>query len=135
MKIDLRWDYNNVRIKKGDEWKVVFIISEGLLEPTVMFFDLTNSLATFQAMINELLINLINIGKIAVFINNVMVGMETEEEHNELVEEILRRMEENNLYIKLEKHKWNIRKVRFLEVVIGLKEIKMKEEKVKTVLD
>jgi len=46
-KIDLRWGYNNVRIKEGDEWKAVFTTLEGSFEPTVMFFRLTNSPATF----------------------------------------------------------------------------------------
>ena len=50
MKLDLRWEYNNVRIKEGDEWKVAFMTLEGFFEPTVMFFCLTNSLATFQVM-------------------------------------------------------------------------------------
>ncbi len=54
-KIDLRWGYNNVKIKEGDEWKVVFTIPERSFEPIVMFFRLTNSLAMFQAMMNELL--------------------------------------------------------------------------------
>ena len=65
-KMNLRWGYNNVRIKEGDEWKAVFIISKGSFEPTVMFFGLTNSLATFQAIINKLLRDLINIGKVGV---------------------------------------------------------------------
>ena len=59
-KIDLRWGYNNVRIKEGDEWKAAFTILEGSFEPMVMFFRLTNSPATFQAMMNELLQDLIN---------------------------------------------------------------------------
>jgi len=46
-KIDLRWGYNNVRIKEGNEWKVAFSMPEGLFEPMVMFFGLTNSPATF----------------------------------------------------------------------------------------
>jgi len=46
-KMDLRWDYNNVRIKEGDEWKVVFTTPEELFEPTVIFFRLTNLLAIF----------------------------------------------------------------------------------------
>jgi len=54
-KLDLRWDYNNVQIKKGDEWKVAFMTPEGSFEPTVMFFRLTNSLAMFQTMMNEIL--------------------------------------------------------------------------------
>jgi len=47
MKMNLRWGYNNVRIKKEDEWKVVFSMLEGSFEPTVMFFGLTNLPATF----------------------------------------------------------------------------------------
>ena len=92
-------------------------------------------LATFQAIINKLLRDLINIGKVGSFINKIMVGIETEERHDELVVEILKRLEENNLYIKLEKCKWKVREVDFLEVVLELERIKMEEVKVKAVLD
>ena len=102
-KMDLRWDYNNVRIKEEDEWKVAFTTLEGSFEPMVMFFGLTNSLAMFQAMMNELLRDLINTRKVAAFIDDVIIGMETEEGHNEIVAEVIRRLEENDLYVKLEK--------------------------------
>ena len=105
MKIDLRWGYNNVRIKKGDKWKAVFMTLEGSFEPTVMFFGLTNLPATFQAIMNKLLGDLINTGKVAVFIDNVIIVTETEEGHDEIVVEVIRRLEENDLYIKLEKCK------------------------------
>jgi len=105
IKMDLRWGYNNVRIKKGDEWKTTFMISEGSFEPTVMFFGLTNSLATFQTMMNKLLRDLINTGKVGVFIDDVIVGTESEEGYDELVVEIVERLEENSLYMKLEKCK------------------------------
>ena len=105
MKMDLRWVYNNIRIKEGDEWKAVFTTPEGLFEPTVMFLGLTNSPAMFQTMMNELLRDLTNMGKVAVFIDDVIVGMETEEGHDELVEEVIKRLEENDLYVKLEKCK------------------------------
>ena len=104
-KIDLRWGYNNVRIKKRDEWKAAFIIPEESFEPMVIFFKLTNSPAIFQAMINELLRYLINIGKVAVFIDDVIIGAETEEGHDEIVAEVIRRLEENDLYVKPEKCK------------------------------
>ena len=126
IKMNLRWGYNNVRIKKGDEWKAVFMMLEGLFEPMVMFFGLTNSLATFQAMINELLRDLINTGKVATFIDNVIVGTEMEEGHNKLVVEVIRKLEANNLYVKLEKCKQKVREVEFLGVVIGLEGIKMR---------
>jgi len=102
-KMDLRWGYNNVRIKEGDEWKAAFTTPEGLFEPTVMFFGLTNSPATFQAMMNELLRDLNNTEKVAAFIDNVIVGTEAEEGHDKLVVEVIKKLEENDLYVKLEK--------------------------------
>jgi len=98
MKINLWWDFNNIRIKEGDEWKGAFIIHIGLFEPTVMFFRMTNSLAIFQTIINEILRDLINKGKVTAFIDDVLIGTETEEGHNEIMEEVLRRLEKNDLY-------------------------------------
>ena len=134
-KMDLRWGYNNVRIKEGDEWKAAFTMLEGSFKPTVMFFGLTNSPATFQAMMNELLRDLINTGKVAAFIDDVIIGTETEEEHDKIVAEVIRRLEENDLYVKLEKCRWKVREVGFLGVVIGLEGIKMEKEKMKGVLE
>jgi len=134
-KMDLRWGYNNVRIKEGDEWKAMFMMPEGLFEPTVMFFGLTNSPATFQAMMNELLRDLINTGKVVAFIDDVIIRTETEKGHDELVAEVIRRLEENDLYVKLGKCRWKVREVEFLGVVIGPEGIKIEEEKVKGVLE
>ena len=104
-KMDLRWEYNNMRIKEVDKWKAAFMTLEESFEPTVIFFGLTNLPATFQAIINKLLRNLINTGKVAAFIDDVIVGMEGEEGHDELVGEVIKRQEENDLYMKLEKYK------------------------------
>ena len=79
--------------------------SEGSFEPTVMFFRLTNSPATFQAIMNKLLRDLINTGKVAAFIDDVIIGTESKEGHNKLVAEVIKRLEENDLYVKLEKCK------------------------------
>jgi len=108
MKIDLRWGYNNVRIKEGDEWKAAFTTLEGSFKPMVMFFGLTNSPAMFQAMMNELLRDLVNTGKIAVFIDDVIIGTEMEEGQDDIVVEVIRGLEENDLYVKLEKCKWKV---------------------------
>jgi len=102
-KMDLWWGYNNVRIKEGDKWKVTFTIHMGLYEPMVMCFGMTNSPATFQGMMNEILRDMINKGKMAAFVDDVLVRTETEEGHKEIVEEMLRRLEENDLYVKPEK--------------------------------
>ena len=94
-----------MRIKEGNKWKVAFTILKGSFEPMVMFFGLMNSPVTFQAIMNELLRDLINTRKVAVFIDDMIVGMETEEGHDEIVAEIIRRLKENDLYVKPEKCK------------------------------
>ena len=96
-----------------------------------MFLGMTNLLATFQAMMNEILKDLINEGKITAFVDDMLVGTETKEGHDEIVDEVLRRLEENNLYVKLEKYIW---KIGFLEVVIGPNGIEMEKKKVNRVL-
>ena len=83
----------------------MFMTPEGLFEPMVIFFGLTNLLVTFQVMMNEVLRDLINTRKVAVFIDDVIVGTESKEEYNELIEEIIKRLEENDLYVKPEKYK------------------------------
>ena len=81
----------------------MFTTHVGSFEPMVMFFGMTNSPAIFQAMMNKILRDMINEGKVAVFIDDVLVGTEIEEGHNKIVEEVLKRLEENDLNIKLEK--------------------------------
>jgi len=134
-KIDLRWRYNNVWMKEKYQWKVAFTIPERSFEPIVMFFRLTSLPAMFQTVMNEILQDFINTGKVASFIDDVIVRMETEKEHNGIVEEVVRRLAENDLYVKLEKCKWKIKEVGFLGVVIRLKGIKMEDEKMKGVLN
>jgi hypothetical protein len=53
-KFNIRWWYNNIWIRQGDKWKAAFLTNEGLFKPTVMFFGLTNSLVTFQTMMNSI---------------------------------------------------------------------------------
>jgi len=83
---------------------------------------------------NEILRDLINKGKVAAFVDDMLVGIEIEERHDEIVEKILRRLEENDLYIKPEKCMWKARKIGFLGVVIGPNGIEIEKEKVEGVL-
>jgi len=91
--MDLWWGFNNVRIKEGNKWKRVFTTHIGSFELTVMFFRMTNSPATFQAMINEILKDIINEGKVAAFVDNILVETEIEKEHDEIVEKVLKKLE------------------------------------------
>ena len=78
--------------------------------------------------------DLINEGKVAAFVDDVLVGTETKKGYNEIMEEILRRLEGNDLYIKPEKCVWKARKIGFLGVVIGPNRIEMEAKKVDRVL-
>ena len=83
---------------------------------------------------NEILWDLINKRKVVAFVDDVLVGTETEEEHDEIIEEVLRRLEENDLYVKLKKCAWKVKKIPFLGVVMGESKVEIEEDKVKGVL-
>jgi len=107
----------------------------GAYKPTVMYSGLTNSPATFQTMINDLFRDLINQEDTATFIDDILVTTNTEERHNELVEEVLKKLEENDLFVKPEKCKWKVREVEFLEVIISPKGVEMQKKKMEGVLN
>jgi hypothetical protein len=88
-KFDVCWGYHNVQIKEGDEWKAAFITNQGLFEPRVMFFRLTNSPATFQALMNAIFADLIAEGKVAVYLDDILIWSTTLEEHQQIVYEVL----------------------------------------------
>jgi len=106
----------------------------GLFKPTVIFFGMTNLPVTFQAMINEILRDLVNKSKVTAFINDMLVRTKTNKGYNKIIEEVLRRLEENDLYIKLEKYMWKVKKIGFLGVIIEPNGIEIEKEKVDRVL-
>ena len=86
-------------------------------------------------MINDLFWDLINQGDTTTFIDDILVAMDTEERHDELVDKVLRKLKENDLFVKPEKCKWKVREIEFLGVVIGPKGIEMQREKMEGVLN
>ena len=111
-KFDIRWGYNNIRIKEGDKWKAAFLTPQGLFEPLVMFFGLTNSPATFQAMMNEIFRMEVAQGWLSVYMDDITIhtqplNEETEQQHEQrhkrLIHQVLKRLEEHDLYLKPEK--------------------------------
>jgi len=84
-KLDLRWGYNNVWIKEGDEWKAAFKMNKGLFEPLVMFFGLCNSPATFQNMMNDIFNMETNEGWILIYINDILIFSKRKEELQKLI--------------------------------------------------
>ena len=72
-KLDVRWGYNNVRIRDGDQWKVDFKTNRGLFEPTVMFFGMCNSPATFQAMMDSIFGDMINDCIVIIYMDDIFL--------------------------------------------------------------
>src|SRR5258706_11292058 len=101
-KIDLKNGYHLVLIKEGDEWKTAFQTRYGLYEFLVMPFGLSNALATFQDMIHHIFRDMIDLGLLA-YIDDLLIYAETRKQHDDIVLEVLRRLQENKLAVSAEK--------------------------------
>ena len=134
-KMDLRWAYNNIHIKENDEWKAAFTCFHRSFKLLVMYFGLCNSPATFQVMMNEIFMDMDNV--VVVYIDDLMIFTKTENqaEHNKIVLEVLRRLEENDLFVKPEKCGFCATEVDFLGMIVGHDRIKMDQEKVEAILE
>ena len=134
-KMDVRWGYNNIRIKEGDEWKAAFRTNYGLFEPTVMFFGLTNSPATFQNFMNHIFKPLIDQGVVAVYMDDILIFTQTHEEHTRVVREVLHILRENNLFLKPEKCVFHQPEVEYLGLIVGNRQARMDPAKVAAIRD
>lgn len=134
-KFDVRWGYNNVRIKAGDEWKAAFTTNWGLFEPNVMFFRLTNSPATFQALMNSIFSDLITEGKVAVYLDDILIFTVDLNEHRKITKEVLRRLEENDLYLRPEKCEFEKEEMEYLGLIVERGRVRMDPVKVQAVKD
>ncbi len=143
-KFNIRWGYNNIRIKEGNEWKAAFLTPEGLFEPTVMFFGLTNSPATFQMMMNMIFRQEIAQGWMSVYMDDLAIHTkrkpgETEEQHRcrhqAHVHHVLDTLEKHDLYLKPEKCAFEQEEIDYLGVIVGKDELKMDLQKLNGVMD
>ena len=142
--VDICWGYNNIWIKEGDEWKAAFLTPEGLFEPTVMFFGLTNSPATFQTMMNTIFHQEVGEGWLSIYMDNTAIHTaklphETQEQHIQwhqtYVHRVLTKLEENNLYLKLEKCEFKKEEIEYLGVIVGKNHLKMSPKKLQGIAD
>ncbi len=125
-KLDVRWGYNNVRIREGDEWKAAFKTNQGLYEPSVMFFRLTNSPSTFQTMMDTIFRDLILTNEVIVYMDDILITtIHDLTHHQELIHQVLYRLEEHDLYLKPEKCTFEALEVEYLGVIIGHGTIRM----------
>jgi len=130
-KFDVRWGYNNIRIKEGDEWKAAFKTSNGLFEPTVMFFGLTNSPATFQTMVNDELMEFIDRGEGSVYMDDIVIHTDgTKEEHEAIIHKWLAKLEKLSLFLKPSKCQFHQKEVEYLGMIVGNGNVHMDPVKV-----
>jgi hypothetical protein len=121
---DIRWGYNNVRIKDGDQWKAAFKTCFGVYEPMVMYFGLTNSPATFQTMMNHIFRPLIDrhalLGTtIRVYMDDIIIGTSSSvANHTTAVHDILDLLAEHDLFVKLSKCRFHVASVNYLGVIL-----------------
>ena len=99
-KFDVRWGYNNIRIKEGDEWKAAFITNRVLFLCRVISSSLTYSPARFHSHIHVLFGDLIAAGKVAVYLDDILIFSKTLEEHRKVTHEVLQRLKDNDLYLR-----------------------------------
>ena len=135
-KVDIRWGYNNVGIKEGDEYKAAFITNQGLFKPTVMFFGLMNSPATFQTMMNVIFAEEIAEGWLIVYIDDILVATKDNQKfHDQCIHRMLENLKKHNLYLKPKKCVFDQMRIEFLGVILEGGTIQMDPAKVKGVAD
>jgi transposase InsO family protein len=134
-KLDVRWGYNNIRIREGDESKAAFVTNRGCFEPLVMFFGLTNSPATFQSMMNEIFRDEINEGWFHVYMDDFLITAEDREENIERTRIIFDKCRTHKLYFKHEKCLFLRDEIDYLGLIIRHNEIRMDPAKTQAISD
>src|SRR6266436_9773491 len=107
-----------MQIKEGDEWKAAFQTNRGLFKPTIMFFRLCNSPATFQTMMNDILHEFIHNSKVICYMDNILVYSCTLSDHQQIICQVLSTLQEWRLFLKPEKCKFKQKEVEYLRLVI-----------------
>ncbi|QRW17263.1 Retrotransposable element Tf2 protein [Rhizoctonia solani] len=131
-KLDLRWGYNNVRVKDGNEWKTAFRTKYGLFKYLVMPFGLTNAPAAFQHFMNNLFRDLIDV-TVVIYLDNILIFSEDPKDHPAHVREVLSWLMKNQLFCKLSKCHFHVTTVDYLGIVITPTGFSMDQKKIEVV--
>ena len=135
MKFDLRWGYNNVRIKEGDEWKAAFKMNKELFEPTVIFFGLCNSPSTFQNIMNDIFKEEINEGWLLIYMDDILIFTDDHSKIEGYTKRILQKLHDNDLFLNLDKCVFDVTKVEYLVLIIRKDEITIELTKLAEITD
>ena len=99
-----------------------------------MPFGLTNAPSVFQRHVNNILAEKIDQG-VVVYIDDLLIYSETEEEHVELVQWVLQKLSENNLCVNIDKYIFHVPEVEFVGFQVGAKGIQISQKKVEDILN
>jgi Reverse transcriptase (RNA-dependent DNA polymerase) len=124
-KLNVCLGYNNVQIRKGDERKAAFKTNKGLFEPTVMFFRMCNSPATFQAMMDDIFMTMIDNQLLIVYMDNILIFANMKEELEQITKLVLEKLQEHNLFLKAKKCEFCQPKIEYLGMIIEEERISM----------
>ncbi|EEB88864.1 hypothetical protein MPER_13114 [Moniliophthora perniciosa FA553] len=133
-KLDLRAGYYNVRIAEGEEWKTAFRTRYGSFEYLVMPMGLSNAPSVFQRFMNDIFHDMVDICVI-VYLDDILIYSDNEEEHERHVKEVFRRLEKNDLHLKLKKCEFHTKEVEYLGVIVTPNGVRMDPSKVKVIRD
>jgi Reverse transcriptase (RNA-dependent DNA polymerase) len=130
--LDIRWGYNNIRIKEEDQWKAAFKMLEGLFKPRIMFFGLMNSPTTFQRTMDQVFLKLRNKypGMVFVYMDDILIATSMDRAlHREIVHQVLELLEEESFFLKPSKCKFEQTTINYLGIVVSKGTVKINPTK------
>ncbi|CEL53077.1 hypothetical protein RSOLAG1IB_11209 [Rhizoctonia solani AG-1 IB] len=131
-KLDLQWGYNSVGVKEGDEWKTAFRTKHGLFETLVMPFGLSGAPGAFQAMMNKVFQDLLDVSVI-IYLDNILIFLHNPEDHKSLIKEVLQRLMDMQLFCKGSKCKFHQTTVEYLGIIVSDKGFSLDKLKIQAV--
>jgi Reverse transcriptase (RNA-dependent DNA polymerase) len=134
-KFDVRWGYNNVRIRTEDQWKAAFKTNQGLFRPTVMFFGMCNSPATFQSMMDSIFSDMIEECRVIVYMDDILIFANNQEDLQKHMKMVLQRLQEHDLFLKLKKCEFNKTTMEYLGLIIQEGKLSMDPVKLSGIRD
>jgi Reverse transcriptase (RNA-dependent DNA polymerase) len=134
-KLDVHWGYNNVRIRKANKWKAAFKMNKGLFKPTVIFFGMCNSLATFQAMMDDIFMIMIDNQLVIVYMDDILIFSDMKEELKKITKLVLEKLQEHDLFLKAKKCKFCQTRIEYLGMIIEEGKMSMDAVKLRGIRD
>ena len=133
-KFDIIVVFNEVKMRKKDEKKIVFLTRYDLFEYVIMLFELCNALETFQSFINNTLREYLN-DFCFNYLDDILIFNNSKEKHIEHVRKILKRLKEVNFFLNIDKCEFFVISVKYLKLIIIIDDVKMNSQKIEIIVN